>query len=122
MNKYGGTNCNTHPHNYYLHIASELGLFGLFLFISILSLLPNSKILIYQKVNTVKMILTPFLINLLVEIFPLKTTGSFFTSSNATFLFIIIAIIVGLFQIKERQKYGNNKVVIVSYQEQLWHR
>ncbi len=108
MNKYGGTNCNTHPHNYYLHIASELGLFGLFLFISILSLIlfKSLKILIYQKANTVKMILTPFLINLLVEIFPLKTTGSFFTSSNATFLFIIIAIIVGLFQIKERQNYG----------------
>ena len=71
MNKYGGTNCNTHPHNYYLHIASELGLFGLFLFISILSLIlfKSLKILIYQKANTVKMILTPFLINLLVEIF-----------------------------------------------------
>ena len=105
MNKYGGTNCNTH-YNYYC-IASELVVW-IILFISILSLIlfKSLKILIYQKANTVKMILTPFLINLLVEIFPLKTTGSFFTSSNAIFLFIIIAIIVGLFQIKERQNYG----------------
>ena len=29
--------CNMHPHNYYLHIASELGLFGIFFSISIFS-------------------------------------------------------------------------------------
>ena len=30
------------------------------------------------------------------EIFPFKTTGSFFTTGNATFIFFIIAIIVSL--------------------------
>ena len=45
MNQYGGTNCNQHPHNYYLHIASELGLFGIFFSITIFSfLIINCKI------------------------------------------------------------------------------
>jgi O-antigen ligase len=107
MNKYGGTNCNTHPHNYYLQIASELGLIGLFLSIAVFSLilLKSIKIIIYQTNNTIKTFLTPFLISLIVEIFPLKTTGSFFTSSNATFIFIIVAIIVGLLQMEKRQNY-----------------
>ena len=30
-----------------------------------------------------------------VEIFPLKTTGSFFTTGNASFVFLLIAVIVG---------------------------
>ncbi len=109
MDKYGGTNCNTHPHNYYLHIASELGLVGLFLFIAVFSLIlfKSFKIIIYQTKNTGNMFLAPFLISLIIEIFPLKTTGSFFTSSNATFLFIIVAIIVGLLQIEKKQNYAN---------------
>ena len=107
MDKYGGTNCNTHPHNYYLQIASELGLVGLFLLITVffLILLKSVKILIYQKTNAIKIFLIPFLITFIVEVFPLKTTGSFFTSSNATFLFIIVAIIVGLLEVGKKQNY-----------------
>jgi hypothetical protein len=38
----------------------------------------------------------PFFIVFVLEIFPLKTTGSFFTTTNATFLFIILSFVVGL--------------------------
>ena len=31
-----------------------------------------------------------------MEIFPIKTSGSFFTTTNATFIFLILAVIVGL--------------------------
>ena len=48
-----------------------------------------------------KKILIPFFIVFLVEIFPLKTSGSFFTSTNSTFLFIIISFIIGLIQAKK---------------------
>ena len=30
------------------------------------------------------------------QIFPLKSTGSFFTTGNTTYLFLILSIIVGL--------------------------
>ena len=35
MDEFGGTNCNTHPHNYYLEIASELGIIGLILILTV---------------------------------------------------------------------------------------
>ena len=51
--------------------------------------------------NYEKKILIPFFIVFLVEIFPIKTTGSFFTSTNSTFLFILISFIIGIIQIKK---------------------
>ena len=102
MNQYGGSNCNQHPHNYYLHIASELGLFGIFFFITIFSFLIIKSISIIYSFNmNEKKILIPFFIVFLAEIFPLKTTGSFFTSTNSTFLFIIISFMIGIIQIKK---------------------
>ena len=44
------------------------------------------------------MLIVPFFVVFIAEIFPLKTTGNFFTSTNSTFLFIIIAFIVGLLE------------------------
>ena len=38
----------------------------------------------------------PFIFLFLVEIFPLKSTGSFFTTGNTTYLFILMGILVGL--------------------------
>ena len=41
-----------------------------------------------------------------IEIFPLKTTGSFFTSQTGNFLFIILAFVVGLMELnKSRSSY-----------------
>ena len=103
MDKYGGTNCNQHPHNYYLHIATELGLIGIVLSITIFLLLIMKSLQIIMTSNAIneKKILIPFFIVFLVEIFPIKTTGSFFTSTNSTFLFILISFIIGIIQIKK---------------------
>ena len=99
MDQYGGTNCNMHPHNYYLQIAAELGLIGL-LIISVVffSILVSVIKLIHFKNDLFnqKKILIPLFIIFFVEILPFKTTGGFFTTTNSTFLFIIIGIIVGL--------------------------
>ncbi len=107
MDKYGGTNCNSHPHNYYLHISTELGLIGLFLTISIFSLIivKSLKMILISKNLHLEKTLIPFFIVFIAEIFPLKTSGSFFTSANSTFLFIIIAFIVGLIQLREKDDY-----------------
>ena len=48
----------------------------------------------------------PFFIIFILEIFPLKTTGSFFTSMTGNFLFIILAFVVGLMELnKSRSNY-----------------
>ena len=108
MDKYGGTNCNTHPHNFYLQISAELGLFGLFLVILIFFqvLLKSLKFLhSSNNFSLERKLLVPFFIIFVVEVFPIRTTGSFFTTGIATLLFIMIAFIVGLLNLKEKKQY-----------------
>ena len=105
VSKKGEVNCNNHPHNYYLQIAAELGLAGLsiviLIFISIL--VKGFKYFRnLNKSNHETKILVPFFIIFVLEIFPFKTTGSFFTTTNATFLFIILSFVVGLMKKKEK--------------------
>ena len=96
LKNYGA--CSTHPHNYYLEILSEIGLVGfillMFIFFKILQMCINSKNDFSYDFN--KNLMTPFLLIFLVEIFPLKSTGSFFTTGNASFIFFIIAILISL--------------------------
>lgn len=107
MDKFGGPNCSSHPHNYYLQISNELGLIGLFLSILVfLIIIYKSLAMILSSKNIDKnKMLIPFFIVFIAEIFPFKTTGSFFTSANSTFLFIIIAFIIGIIQLKEKPNY-----------------
>tara|TARA_B100000886_G_scaffold142420_1_gene96637 strand:- start:1596 stop:2912 length:1317 start_codon:yes stop_codon:yes gene_type:complete len=107
MDKYGGTNCSSHPHNYYLEIASELGILGLILIISIFFLIfiKTLQLLHFSKNNFLnKNLLIPFFALFIAEVFPFKSTGSFFTTANATFLFIIVSFIVSLTEYKKNEK------------------
>lgn len=91
--------CATHPHNYYLEILSELGLIGMILwFIVFLYLFYITIVKKYILRTAFKNnhIITPFALLFLVEIFPIKSTGSFFTTGNATFIFFIISAIIAL--------------------------
>ncbi|MFL2876056.1 MAG: O-antigen ligase family protein [Candidatus Pelagibacter sp.] len=91
--------CNMHPHNYYLEILTETGIIGFFIitlaFLIIIHLTLVKKYILTSALNKNKLIV-PFIFLFLVEIFPLKSTGSFFTTGNATYLFIIIGILIGL--------------------------
>ena len=49
----------------------------------------------------IRKIFIPFFIIFILEIFPLKTTGSFFTTLTGNFLFIILAFIVGLIELNK---------------------
>ena len=60
------------------------------------------KIHFSENLNYNKNFLIPFFLIFIIEIFPFKTTGSFFTTSNSTFLFIIISFIVGLLEFKKK--------------------
>jgi len=101
VNKYGG--CPSHPHNYYIQLSAELGVVGLFisilLFISVI--FKSLKAIFSDQGKYDKKLLIPFAILLILEIFPFKTTGSFFTTTNSTFLFIVIPFIVGLSELKK---------------------
>jgi hypothetical protein len=101
----GGVNCNNHPHNYYIEIASELGRVGLIIIslIIILIMFDSIKKLHFSKIsNEKKMFLVPFFIVLTLEFFPLRTSGSFFSTINANYIFIILPFLVGLLNYKEK--------------------
>ncbi len=91
--------CASHPHNYYLEILSEHGLIGMllwsivFLYVVFVSIIKKY----FLEANFINNhLITPFAILFLVEIFPFKTTGSFFTTGNATFIFLILSVIIAL--------------------------
>tara|TARA_Y100000816_G_scaffold196250_1_gene143475 strand:- start:2994 stop:4367 length:1374 start_codon:yes stop_codon:yes gene_type:complete len=92
-------NCVNHPHNYYLEILSELGLFGFFLILIIFSII-FLKSFIKKYFSSGKYdeyyIITPFIFLFLIEVFPIKNTGSFFSTINATYIFLILSILVSL--------------------------
>ena len=83
--------CNTHPHQIYFEILSDLGLIGLIIFISFFGYL---TIRIFKNYLVTKNLLLLssggfFVINLI----PLLPTGSFFTSFGSTIFFINVSLI-----------------------------
>jgi len=88
--------CGNHPHNYYLEILSESGIVGFILIFSFfLFLLRNFFFIIkenYKTGNNKLIILMPVMISVILEIWPLRSAGSFFTNTNATFLWLIVGM------------------------------
>ena len=92
--------CGNHPHNYHLEILVDNGLLGYFL------ILLSFLILIFKEFNNFKKSKKAkkkinhfycFILVMLIEFFLFKSTGSFFSTFNATFIFIIFGIIGGYF-------------------------
>jgi O-antigen ligase len=101
--------CNMHPHNYYLEILTETGLIGLIIILSVFILTVYYsffKKYFSQTILNNNNIIIPFIFLFLVEIFPIKSTGSFFTTGNTTYLFLILGILVGL--IRKENLFENN--------------
>ena len=89
--------CASHPHNYYLEILSEIGIVGLIIFLLIFGkVFLDTFYLKYLKKAQFNNLIIPFMFLFLAEIFPIKTSGSFFTTSNTSFIFFILAITVAL--------------------------
>ena len=89
--------CSNHPHNYYFEILTETGIVGLFVALMIASLfvvfiLKNFKF--FKGNNIENFILLAATISLILEVFPLRSSGSIFTTNNATYIILIASIIL----------------------------
>ena len=89
--------CSIHPHNYYFEILTEAGIVGLFVTLMIASLfvvfiLKNFKF--FKGNNIENFILLAATISLILEAFPLRSTGSIFTTNNANYIILIASIIL----------------------------
>tara|TARA_A100000164_G_C21768333_1_gene705119 strand:+ start:69 stop:830 length:762 start_codon:yes stop_codon:yes gene_type:complete len=92
-------NCQTHPHNYYFEILADSGLIGFTLLLIIfIAIFYETFIKRYLKSINAKnnLIIVPFMFLFFTEIFPIKTTGSFFTTANATYIFMMMSITIAL--------------------------
>ena len=104
------TACSNHPHHFYLEIMNDTGILGFGLIIIFISYLILNNFLIYrwndQKIRFLSYAVVTLL---LTEFFPFRSQGSFFSTSNATFVFFIAAISWGLIK-KDNNKKIQKKV------------
>ena len=89
--------CSNHPHNYYFEILTETGIVGLFVTLIIalsfiVFILKNFKL--FKGNNMENFILLAATISLILEVFPLKATGSIFTTNDTTYIILISSIIL----------------------------
>ena len=89
--------CSQHPHNYYLEVLTETGIVGsiivlIIAFSFIFFIFKSIKFI--KKINFENFILLSAIISLTLETLPLKSTGSLFTTNNATYLILIGSIIL----------------------------
>ena len=87
--------CNTHPHNYFIEILLDSGIIGLFIIylffcIGAFNFLKNYYLTFKEK-NYISRIF-PLLVFIIIflEFFPFRSTGSFFTTNNATIIFFLM--------------------------------
>lgn len=92
--------CANHSHNYYLEILCEAGIIGIVLLVTFfLFVLKRSFIYIIKNINRANSninLFIPFFIIFFSEIWPIKSTGSFFTTWNATFFWFSAAILLAI--------------------------
>jgi hypothetical protein len=104
------TACSNHPHHFYLEIMNDTGILGFGLIIIFISYLILNNFLIYrwndQKIRFLSYAVVTLL---LTEFFPFRSQGSFFSTSNATFVFFIAAVSWGLIK-KDNNKKIQKKV------------
>jgi O-antigen ligase len=94
--------CETHPHNYYLELLNDTGFLGALLLVCVVFYLITNKFFnfkYYEKNE--KLLFICLLIIIIAEFFPLKSSGSFFSTANSSFIFLILGMLNGLKKIKE---------------------
>lgn len=79
------SSCSTHPHNIYLEFLSENGLIGLASFFLLL-------IYFFYSSNTKILMRINIAIPIMILLWPIASTGSFFSNSNSSLFWFLLAL------------------------------
>ena len=101
--------CSNHPHNYYLEILTELGIVGFVLVLTIaltfiIFLIKNYKLL--RNTNLENLFLLAAILSLFLATFPFKSSGSIFTTNNATYVILMSSILLSYKKLLQKENFG----------------
>jgi O-antigen ligase len=99
--------CSSHPHNLYLELLVETGIIGFTIYFIFIYLLMKKFFMHLKstKKNLNYYIVASTLVAILLILFPIKSAGSFATSWNGTFFWLLLAIIFN--KVSNQKKYYN---------------
>ena len=93
--------CSTHPHNIYLELFSDLGLFGLCLFLTIFL---STGIMFYKSIFFSNKIAMTYALFVFTIFFPFKPHGSLFNSNYAFILWFVFALFLTLLSFRKNNE------------------
>ncbi len=101
--------CENHPHNFILEILNDTGIIGLTLIISFVFylLINNYRDYKFNKPEKLKIsnwVYLAIILSVLIYFFPLKSSGSFFSTFNSSFISLILGISLGLNDLKYKKR------------------
>jgi O-antigen ligase len=98
--------CSTHPHNFYLQLLAETGIFGfcfIFFIFLYISFFFGKSIFFLVKKKKINATLFFFNLSAFINLFPISTTGNFFNNWNSIIIFFCINLFFAY------KNYGNLK-------------
>ena len=98
--------CESHPHNFFLDLLNDVGILGLLIIlIPIVKLFYSnySEYLSQNKKQFSDWIYFTICLVIFIHFFPIKSSGSFFSTYNSAFTFLILGISLGIHETKNSQ-------------------
>ena len=85
--------CQSHTHNYYLEILNDTGLVGLILIVltTYILLVRKFQVMLLNK-SLDNFIFYSIFFNLILEFFPFRSSGNFFSTYSSSFIFLLIGL------------------------------
>ena len=98
--------CSTHTHNLFLEIISETGIIGILIFITFLFYF--FKEFCFFNINHIIFTKISLLINMFSFYFPVFPSGSFFSTFNASLIWLSFISLIILFNYYKSANYDSS--------------